>query len=305
MASNKSFTVMLALITLIIIAAGSVYIYTTVVSPRESLNNLPSPSQPGSTGCAITPSFNAYGIDALVANSNVSPANYGYIVDNVYKGGAYSPVYGKKVVVLADPTGYLADVKTIDSISCDKNDLPFSFYNYANATVTIKEDVAVGSGKTLTNDATGGATNATAITSGGSANFPVILTVPGQKSTGKIFTAIELPSGSSTNVTSQNVVLSCSGQNLPQVSIPSGVTSSNTNSLRVGFEIPAVMNGATVNCNLYVQATASKSLSGAMRLSFFGEQKFIDADGSVKEGIYDLNSNAKYQDTYTYSFFLK
>jgi len=244
----------------------------------------------------VNPSTTATGIDALVANQNVTPSSFGYIVNGVYKGSSYTnPVKGDNIVALADPTGYLADVETVIA-QCGNYPLTFKFKNYANATVTAYADSGITS---LTNG--GGANNETAWTAGQTKINKVRLVGAGQKSTGKIFTVVEYQSNSAPNISNTGVQLTCGGQALQQVSIPSAVSSTNTNALRIGYEIPEISNGAVTDCYLSSQATASKVLgTGYIRITFLAEQKFIDADGTVKEGIYDMNSNAKYQDTYNF-----
>jgi hypothetical protein len=243
------------------------------------------------------PATVATGVDALVANSNVTPANYGFIVNGVYKGSTYTnPTQGDSILALADPTGnYLADVETVTA-KCGNYPLTFKFKGYTNATVTAYADSGITS---LTNN--GGANNESAWTAGQTKVNKIRLVGAGQKSTGKIFTVVEYQSNSAPNISNTGVQLTCGGQALQQISIPSAVSSTNTNALRIGYEIPEISNGAVVDCYLSSQATASKVLgTGYIRISFYGEQKFIDADATIKEGIYDLNSNAKYQDSYTF-----
>ena len=244
------------------------------------------------------PSTVATGVDALVANQNVTPATYSIIVNGVYKGSSYSnPVKGDQMTVLSDPTGYLADVQTVEA-KCGNYPLTFKFKNYANATVSVYNDA----GTTSLTSSTGGATNETAWTAGQTKVNKIRLVGVGQKSTGKIFTVVEYQTNSAPNISNIGVQLTCGGQALQQVSIPSAVSSSNTNALRVAYEIPEISNGAVVDCYLSSQATAAKVLgAGNVILSFFAEQKFVDTDGTIKEGIYDMNGNSKYQDTYTFT----
>lgn len=258
----------------------------------------------GATCSGSNPSFNALGIDALVANQNVTPANYAYIVNEQYVGSTYAnPVQGANVEVLADPTGYLATTATVHSVACGPQDVKFAFQNYANATVTIKTDT---SKLVLTNAAAGGAQNETAITgAGGSRNWEVDLVGVNQKSTSKMFFYVELPAQSASNISGSGISMSCNGVTLPQVSIPGAIGSTGANAARAAFEVPSLDNGAQATCNVQVSTIGAKALSGAVYTKIYAEQAFVDADGKLKFGVYDSNSNAVYQDSYSYNFLMK
>lgn len=257
--------------------------------------------QVASQGCNVNPSLSFLGTDALVASQNITPTTYYYRVNGKYIGTSYSsPAQGDNTEAIGDLAGYLAG-KVTQTITCGPNNVPIQLKAYTNATVSIKQDSNTGS-SILSNAAAGGAVNETGIDAGSTKNFPVILTSVGQKSTGKMFFYVEMPSNSAQNVSS--VTMSCNGANLPAVSIPSAVSSTNTNAFRTAFEIPALDNGAQTTCNLQVTDLGAKELLGAVRTTIYAEQLFADTDGSFKEGIYDANSAAKYQDSYTYNFLL-
>ncbi len=285
---------------LLVIAAVVIIAVVYFGNQGTGTGSVQQPQVNGDGQCYIAPANPATvatGVDALVANQNVTPANFGFIVNGIYKGSTYTnPSRNEQIVALADPTGnYLADVQTVTAV-CGNYPLPFKFKAYTNATITAYTDTGITS---LTN--AGGANNESAWTAGQTKVNKIRLVGAGQKSTGKIFTVVEYQSNSAPNISNTGVQLSCGGQALQQVSIPSAVSSTNTNALRIGYEIPALENGAVTDCYLSSQATASKVLgTGYIRINFYAEQKFIDSDATVKEGIYDLNSNSKYQDSYTF-----
>lgn len=254
------------------------------------------------TACPITPSISATGLDALVANQNVTVGTYYYVVNGHYVGTSYSPIKGDSITMLNAPTGYLPDVQTISSVICDKNPVNFAFKNYANATVTIKQDPVNGA-SALTNAVAGGAVNATAIAAGATANLPIIVQGTNQKSSGNIFAVFEMPTGSASNVSS--IGLTCNGVPLSPASIPSAVSSTNTNAYRAAFVIPSIDNAGTTTCNLQINTLATKTLAGGVYTTYYAEQKFIDTNGAITEGIYDANGNAKYHDSYSYNFLFK
>ena len=253
------------------------------------------------TQCNPASSFAATSIDGLVANTviNTSAVSYQYVANGKYVGTSYTPIYGDKITVLASLSGYLPNEQTVVSAVCGPNPVQFAFKSYDNATITIKQDAKNGA-SALTNDIAGGTVNATAITSGGSTSLPVLIEGNTQKTTGKIFMVVELPTGSASNVSS------ASFNGGSQVSsIPTCLSSSNANSYRVAYEIPA-SDGYTSNTyNLAISTNAGKILEGGVRTTYYAEKKFVDADGQVKEGVCDSNNNAVYQDMYSYNFLLK
>jgi len=261
------------------------------------------PNQVGGN-CYITPSISAVGTDALVLNQNVTPSGYAYVVtNNVYPSGryvgtSYSPILGDKLDILTSATGYLPDEQIVQSATCDKNPVAFSFKSYENATVTIKQDAKNGA-SALTNNIAGGAVNATAVTSGGSTSLPVIIEGTTQKSTGKIFMVVELPASSAANVSS----VSFNGGT--QVSsIPTCLSSNNANAYRVAYEIPAIDGYASNAYNLVITTNAGKTLAGGVYTTYYAEKKFADSTGVIKEGVCDSTNTAQYQDSYSYNFLL-
>lgn len=280
----------------LVIIAAALLIFGVIKLPNFGGT---TPETPTGGNCEITPSLSAVGVDALVANQNVTVGTYYYIVNGQYVGTSYSPIKGDSITVLNDPSGYLADKKTVSSVICDKNPVNFAFRNYANATITIKQDPVNGA-SALTDNVAGGAVNATSIAAGATANLPIIVQGVNQKSTGNIFAVFEMPTGSASNVSS--IGLTCDGQTLSPASIPSAVSSTNTNAYRAAFVIPRIDNAATKTCNLQINTLATKTLAGGVYTTYYGMEQFIDTDGQAKEGIYDANGNAKYQDTYDYDF---
>lgn len=248
-------------------------------------------------GCNVNPSMSVVATDALVASQNISPTSFFYRVNDVYVGTSYAtPANGDRVEVIADLTGYLAS-KASFKVHCGPNNVPMNaFYAYSDPTVSIYSDA----GTSILSDNTF-LVNETAIAAGGgSKNWKVHMVGVSQKSSGKIFMVVELPSGSATNVTSSGVSFS----GLTQVAVPNGVASTNTNPTRVAYELPALVNGEVRDYNLQVNTIAGKGLTGTVIVNFYAEQNFVESDGSFKEGIFNSLSTAEYQATYSNIFAL-
>jgi hypothetical protein len=292
--------------TVIIILAALVVIYALNVGNVQSLFNGTGGTQTATTtpGCSgSNPSLNVLGTDALVGNQNVSSfSSYNYKVNGKYIGTAYAnPALNDVVDFIAVPSSNYLPTEVMDTIACGPNNIPATFYAYTNATVTIYNDAGT---NVLTNSAAGGVVNETAITSGGTKNWRVHIVGTNQKSTGKMFFYVELPSGSASNVS--NVVLNPSGSapSATNAIIPSYISSTNTNPFKIAFEIPSVNNGAVVDYYLQANLLATKTLAGTTYTKIFSEQMFADVDGTFKAGIYDQLGNAKFHDSYSYNFML-
>lgn len=283
------------MLTIIIVAAIAIFAFQYFAHPSST----PTTTDNSGNGCSVNPSWVATGIDALVRNSNVTPSTYSYVVDGVYKGTSYStPIRNAQVQTLADATGYLADVKT-NTVICGPNPQSFELKNYVNASVTVYNDAGTA---VLTNAITGGANNETSISS--SKTWRVRFLGTPQKSTSKIFWVVEMPASSAANMTSNGLTLNCAGSNV--ASIPNAVGATNANSYRAAWEIPELSDGKSVDCYLTASVIGGKTIASAgVYNTFYAEQAFIDTNGQVvSNGIYDANGNAKYQDKYTYNFYI-
>lgn len=265
---------------------------STVITPTPA----GTPVAPA-TSCPYAPTESVSGIDAITLAA-ATPTTVNYIVNGVHFGTSAPLVkQGDSWTIVGDLASYLADTQTF-TIGCGVNPLTTHPYAYANATVTIKDDI-VTSSNTLTNG--GGANNFTKFN--GQRNLPVIFQGTSQKSTGKIFWIFESAAGMAVNITS--VTASCNGAALSPMAIPSAVAAANAGSYRQAFEVPAVIGSTTTTCNLQIQSTASGTVSGLQKNTFYAEQTYVDANGQVTSGIYDTtvngNNAAKFQDSYTYN----
>lgn len=291
------------ILAVFLVVVGSIAADRYFFGKPESLSttgtaNVPGTAAPAGQGavqCAQNPTIGSTGIDAIVTGTSVTPGTLSYIVNNKPVGNSYTAVLGDKVTALASPTGYLPEFATLNSVPCGTYNLPFSFKKYANATATLYTDAGTA---ILTNAAAGGAVNETQMTS--AKNWKLHLVGVTQQSTSKIFWVTEMPSGSSSNVST--VTMSCNGQALPPATIPSYVSSSNTNSFRTAWEIPALDNGAVQDCYISASVLGGKTLQGSIYNTAYAEANFINDDGTQGFGIYSQLGTAKYKDSYSYNF---
>jgi hypothetical protein len=110
-------------------------------------------------------------------------------------------------------------------------------------------------------------------------------------------------------VNTSSIVATVNGVQLSPVSIPNGITAANAASYRTAFVVPALVGATSSTGTLTITNTATGVVSGLVKNTFYAQQKFVDASGTVQEGIMDSSPNgnnaAKYQDTYTYNIVLQ
>lgn len=296
MGKTSSALVVGGVLLLVVLGIVALVIY---VSQSGVLNNATGGSSNNPSvsaqGCNIAPSFSYTGVDGIVATANATPSNYDFLVNGVYKGVSYTPSFGDKVQVLSNPSGYLADVQSL-TVGCGVNQVPFKFYKHGNATISVKSDSGV---LVLTNSLTAGINNESTMTT--TKNNEIDLVAPAQVSTGKMFVVVEMPGASAPNISSMQ--LGCAGLSVNSASsIPSYISTSNTNSFRGAWEVSPIQDGQKAVCNLQTTPLASTSTTGVVRMTIYYEDQFVDSDGAVKTGTYTQLGTAKWQDKNTYSW---
>jgi len=255
-----------------------------------------------SAGCNTAPTIDISIVDALNKGTSTT-ATWSAIKNGLYIGSISSATTftpnDKVQILLSNSTSYIDVTTSEKTLGCGVNPINAEMYANTTATVTLKNDAGTA---TLTNAATGGAVNASAIGLGGSAIYPVELKGIDRKSTGKLTYVVEL--GTDANVSS--VTLSDSNGNPVKKlsSVPSGLTVSGNNLYRVAFEIPSINGAVKKVYNLAVQAASQKAITGAVYTTFYVNQPFVQPDGSFSNGVSDTDGNTKYMDNYGYNFFV-
>jgi len=252
----------------------------------------------GQEGCGVAPAISAIGTDAIVPSTSVTAAGAQYIVNGVYVGSSYTGTNGDSVRLLEDPTYYLAEVKDF-VVHCGQNNIVYTWKKFANVTVTMYTDAGT---EVLSNSLTAGTVNESLMSN--SKNWKMHLVGTAQKTTGDTMMIAEFPSGSASNMST--VTLTCGGSALASVPISSFITSTNTNAYRIAYVLPELKDGAVQDCYLSATLLASKTLSGSMRTSYYGQEQFVDTDSIIKKGLYDSAGTAKFEGgaAQTYNFII-
>lgn len=283
---------------LIVLVAAVVYMFASsgVKAPTTNIGYQP----PVADQCAYQPTDGYVGSDRLIPGNTETATNYSFYLNGAYVGTTHPSVKkGDVWKVLAQYNqgfGAVAE-KTIE---CGVNNFVFSTTNQSEIGINIAPGIQLGSGQFLTNQSTmsGGASNESAITS--TRTLTVSFQSDTQQATGDMLYVLESPASSAANISS--ISLTCGGKAMTTGIIPSYLSAANANSFRAAWDIPSVENGAKLDCALQIVPAVGKQPTGGFVTTAYVKNKFIDIDGTLKEGIYDSNGNIKYIKTQVASF---
>lgn len=244
--------------------------------------------QPISEGCNQNPSITLALTDSLKPGTSLSGGTNYYRVNDVYVGTtAPTPNAGDKVQILATNTSYIGGIFAPFTAHCGGNLQSGSLYKYANNSVTIKADNGI---KVLTDSATGAGTSGNESVQNGSKSWAFTLKGTDKASSGKVIMVLEYCSPA--NISS--ATLSENGVNIPAIPVPMGYTREGTNMYTTAFEISPTIGAVSRTLYLNTAVNTATSCYGAVYTTYFGEQAFVDTDGTFKEGAFDSLNSAKY-----------
>lgn len=245
-----------------------------------------------STGCDEAPSLSANAKNSFAQSTAVSTGKQ-YFYDGQYFSSSPSVAAGKNIAVLYNASSYIDVVSEDTKIACGANNINVLIKPYQAATIEIKEDSTV-----LTDNAAGGAHNATGISSGGSNTVDVYFTGHDKKSTGKSVFVVEF--ATSANISSVSMYDS-NGNDLETIDVPGFYVDTLTSPYKKAFVIPEIDGAKEVKYSLTVVAKSGKTGVGAMYTTMYAGQAFADTDGKLIDwGVEDSDDSTKYEATYDY-----
>jgi hypothetical protein len=200
---------------------------------------------------------------------------------------------GLPVKVFISKSDYIDRVVEIPALSCG--------VNTAKQTLAATDSIAMKiydmQFNQLTDSATGGAVNLSAVNTGSTARVKLELVANSNQDSGDLVIVVE--TSSTANVS--EIVLSGASK----TTTPSFYTQSATGTAVQAFEISSLNNNAEFMNTLSIVPKASKDINGAVYVTVYSKQAFPDTDGSIKVGIENSQGTNKYEDTYDYDFFIE
>lgn len=260
--------------------------------PIESISGCPE-----STGILTVSIVNALQQGTAVTGATITAVDANGVQTNVTSGTTTFTI-GKKFDLLVSVSDYL-DTKIADQVmTCGGLEVkaPIYYATSDNPSIRVKND----DGDYVTNAVAGGAKNQTDLSAGETFTFDVEFQGTNLESSGNLVYIIELPAGSSANVTD---VLMPGATDLG--SIPSVHTTINAGSKVVAFDVPAVVGAEKKTYSVSIVLGADKDLNGGVYTDYYAKQWFVDDDGSLVNGIQDSTGDAQYENTGDFDFLIE
>lgn len=221
-----------------------------------------------------------------------------YRVDGVYYDTLPTLAKGQRVEVLANATGYLDVIGVVESTICGANNLYIETQAYQAPTVEFKEDST-----TLTDSATGGASNGTAVTAGGSESFKFTAKGVEKKTTGQTILVVEL--GTEKNVSTVNIY-DGTGKSLAEADVPQFYVDTLSSPYTQAYVLPAIENAIEMEYSMLIVADSGDTISGAVYVTAYVGEALADSQTGefLPFGVEDSEDVANYEATWDYDFFL-
>jgi len=165
------------------------------------------------------------------------------------------------------------------------------------STYLIKNDA----GTTLTNTATGGASNGTS--TAGTLELELRIGATTDVTTGNLYVVMEYDN--STEV--DEISLSGTGVESLGNAVPESYTKEASNSVIRSFKIAEIEDGATGSFTIKLTPESGQTIGGseqALRTTIYSEQAFEQPDGTVGVGVEDSDGSDKSEDSSDYDVFI-
>jgi hypothetical protein len=154
-------------------------------------------------------------------------------------------------------------------------------------------------GDLLTDDAAGGATNQSALGSGGAKSLKIYIDGSDKESSGDLVIVAE-----HTNQTGCDKITLSGLGGASESDVPGFYTVSAAGAKAYAWEVPAIIGAQTVEGTLGVKAKSGQVCSGAIYVTAYSKEAFQDTDGTFKVGIEDSDEGTEYEDDWDYDFYI-
>lgn len=249
------------------------------------------------TDCNTAPSLVESKFDDQQRGTAVT-ADANYLLNGEYVGTSVSSFKaGDKVTVLYNSSSYIDTISEEITMVCGANNLRTYIKDYSAPTLSVLEDLTA-----LTDNAAGGASNASGIAVGGSDTYTVRITGVDKDTSGQLVYVVEL--SVNTNVSSV-VMYDPSGSKLQTTDVPSFYSNTLSSPYRAAFIIPEVTDAIEKDYKLTVAAKSGKDIQGAVYTTAYVGQAFVEDDGSFTTfGVEQIDGDTKYEATFDYDFYI-
>ena len=230
-------------------------------------------------------------ITAGVCSDDDTDCSEAVVATSITSGNNYNQFVGKRIVLLVSDTDSLDEKFIIDEFDCGGETVAGEGLYYStsdNPGLKIKND----EDNFMTDHDTQAIVNQTKPSAGASVSLDAIFEGTSLESSGDLIWVVELPAGSSGNVTT----LTVDGSAGIDVPVTHG-GSKNAGSKIGAFEIPALVNSVKSTHILTIGLGGSSHLTGGVLTDWYAKQWFIDDDKTLEYGVEDSDGTAKYENT--------
>lgn len=286
--STQMWTVALALVAIVLVVAG----FSTGWFGLSTTQGGGAGST-GSGACDVAPSLDLSSVNALERSTSVTTGYQAIINDNPAQSVSDGDTMpnGATVQLFANASDYLNTIDEKFTVDCGVNQRVIELLATDSMTLEILEDST-----TLTDSASGGASNFSNVGVGGVDTFTLKITGKDKKATGDLIYVIEM--GDNSNVSS----VTMSGAT--EVSVPEFYSETLSSPEVVAFKIPGFTGAVENEYKVTFALKSGKDISGAVYTTVYSEQAFVEDDGTFKSGVENEDGDVKYEDTYDYDFFI-
>jgi len=274
---------------LLVAAVIGIYSQTAYESEPDT------PDYPDIGSCPDSTATVSWGaVNALSQGSSVTTDETVKVDGGIAASGTTSYSVGAELEILWNASNYLDKITTY-TVPCGGGPITTDIY----ATDDMSFRIFNSNGQLLTNDAAGGATNQTALGSGGSKNLKIYIDGTDKQSSGDLVIVAE-----HTNTTGCDKITLSGLGGASSASVPEFYTVTAAGSKAYAWDVPAVIGAQTVEGTLGVKAKSGQVCSGAIYVTAYSAQAFQDTDGSFVVGVEDADGTSKAEDDWDYDFYV-
>jgi len=250
-----------------------------------------------STGIFTVSAVSALNGGADPSSPTITCGVNGNKVKTAITSGTTTFAVGTKLDCLISETNYI-DTEFKGTMKCGGliAQVPMYYSTSDNPSITIKDPN--NGGATVSNSITGGTTNLTAPSLGGTVDFDVQFQGTNTESSGDGIYVIEFPTGSSANITEVTM------GTLSKTSIPQVNSLQNAGSKAVAFNVPKIDGATKKTYSVIATLGTGKDLVGGVYTNWFAKQAFVGTDGFIKTGVENSDGSAEYENTVSSNFYV-
>lgn len=279
-------------IVVVLLLAAVFGIYTQTMYQKDSANKEDLPKTEGCPDSTATVSWGA--VNALDQGTAVTTGQKVKVNGAATATSTTTYAVGANLEILWNATNYIDKITTY-SVPCGGGPITTDVY----ATDDMSFRIFSSNGDILTDNIAGGATNQSALGSGGGKSLKVYIDGKDKESSGDLIIVAE-----HTNTTGCDKITLSGLGGATTTDVPAYYSVAAAGSKAYAWKVPAIIGANTVEGTLGLKAKSGQVCSGAIYLTAYSEQAFEDTNGKFIVGVEDADETAQYEDDWDYDFYV-